>query len=163
MKVSKEEQKLTERIFGLRKSLSVLDHGIYPFHEEAKKILRDKIKELMNMKLPEHNNPITATETIHKDGITRVVHLKKEKYDVLIGRPSKWGNPFTHISNKHTLAQTIVGSRQEAIDRYRDWIIQQPELMNSLHELKGKTLGCWCKPAACHGDVLIELIEQHCK
>lgn len=159
MKVSKEELKLTERIFSLRTSLSLLGHGIYPFHQEAKQILRDKIKELMNKKLPEQ----TEESDIMYSGITRVVHCKKEKYDVNIGRPSKWGNPFTHITNKHTMAQTIVGSRQEAIEKYREWILQQPELINSLHELKGKTLGCWCKPAACHGDILIELIAQHCK
>lgn len=29
-----------------------------------------------------------------------------------------------------------------------------------LLELKGKRLGCWCKPAPCHGDVLVELIEE---
>jgi len=27
----------------------------------------------------------------------RVVHCKREPYDVYIGRGSKWGNPFTHI------------------------------------------------------------------
>jgi hypothetical protein len=26
--------------------------------------------------------------------MTKVVHCKKEKYDIYIGRPSKWGNPF---------------------------------------------------------------------
>ena len=29
--------------------------------------------------------------------MTKVVHCKKELYDVYIGRPSKWGNPFSHI------------------------------------------------------------------
>ena len=27
--------------------------------------------------------------------------------------------------------------------------------MDSLLELKGKTLGCWCKPEDCHGDILV--------
>ena len=26
-------------------------------------------------------------------------------------------------------------------------------------ELKGKVLGCWCKPASCHGDVIAEIID----
>lgn len=30
--------------------------------------------------------------------------------------------------------------------------------MAALPELKGR-LGCWCKPEACHGDVLVELLE----
>lgn len=92
--------------------------------------------------------------------MSKVVHFKKEPYDVYIGRPSKWGNPFTHIDDKHTLAEFIVGSRQEAITKYREWILNNPKLLNDLHELKGKILGCWCKPQSCHGDVLIELIEK---
>jgi hypothetical protein len=90
----------------------------------------------------------------------KVVHCKKEPYDVYIGRPSKWGNPFTHIKDKKTKAEFIVETRDEAVDKYRDWILSNPELLKDLHELKGKTLGCWCKPKSCHGDVLIELIDK---
>jgi hypothetical protein len=86
----------------------------------------------------------------------KVVHCKKEPYDVYIGRPSKWGNPFTHIKDKKTKAEFIVETRDEAVDKYRDWILSNPELLKDLHELKGKTLGCWCKPKSCHGDVLIK-------
>ena len=31
---------------------------------------------------------------------------------------------------------------------------------NDLEELEGKTLGCWCKPKTCHGDVLVELVND---
>ena len=43
---------------------------------------------------------------------------------------------------------------------YREWIMQQTDLLADLHELKGKTLGCWCKPRWCHGDVLAELADR---
>lgn len=79
----------------------------------------------------------------------RIVHHRKEAYDVYIGRPSKWGNPFE---------VGIDGTRSECIAKYREWIKKQPELMASLPELSGKVLGCWCKPSACHGDVLVELV-----
>lgn len=46
------------------------------------------------------------------------------------------------------------------IKRYRDYIIHNKKLMNDLHELEGKVLGCWCKPKACHGDVLVELVSE---
>lgn len=85
----------------------------------------------------------------------KVVHCKRDKFDVYVGRPSKWGNPFTH--KDATVAQFRVATRDDAVSAYREWIQNQPQLMNALHELKGKTLGCWCKPAACHGDVLLEL------
>lgn len=78
---------------------------------------------------------------------TTVVHCKKSSYDVYIGRPVKWGNPFKF------------GTREQNIARYETWIKTQPELMSALHELKGKVLGCWCAPKACHGDVLARLAD----
>lgn len=81
---------------------------------------------------------------------TRVVHCKREKHDVYIGRSSKWGNPF--VVGKD-------GTREQVIEKYRHWLMTQPALLAALPELKGKTLGCWCSPQACHGDVLAELAE----
>lgn len=91
----------------------------------------------------------------------KVVHCKKEPYDVYIGRGSKWGNPYSH--KEGTQAKFIVASRKEAIEKYREYILNSPELLNCLHELRGQTLGCWCKPKACHGDVLVELVEERFK
>lgn len=93
--------------------------------------------------------------------MTSVVHCQKEKYDVYIGRPSKWGNPFTHIKEKETLAEFLVDTREEAINKYREYILSKPELLNDLHELDGKILGCWCKPKSCHGDILLELLTKN--
>jgi len=92
--------------------------------------------------------------------MTTVVNIKTDEYDVLISRPSKWGNPYTHIKDKNTQAEFIVSSRKEAIDKYREYILNSPDLLNDLHELKGKRLGCFCKPKSCHGDILVELIEK---
>jgi hypothetical protein len=94
--------------------------------------------------------------------MNKVVHCKKSQHDVYIGRPSKWGNPFTHIKDGKTLAKFIVASRQEAIAKYRDWITtgEGQFLLKDLHELKGKTLGCWCAPLQCHGEVLVELANK---
>ncbi len=82
---------------------------------------------------------------------TTVVHCKKESYDVYIGRPSKWGNPFTIGKD---------GDREEVIRKYIDWLESQPKLLAAIHELKGKVLGCWCSPNACHGDVLAEIANN---
>lgn len=81
----------------------------------------------------------------------RVVHCKKEPFDVYIGRGSKWGNPF--IVGKH-------GDRAEVISKYEMYIMTRPDLVASLPELAGKTLGCWCKPKACHGDILKIMVED---
>jgi hypothetical protein len=81
-----------------------------------------------------------------------VVHCKNEPFDVYIGRPSKWSNPFRMGKD---------GSREDVIEKYRHWKLANPSLMAHLRsELKGKTLGCWCKPNACHGDVLAELADK---
>ena len=78
--------------------------------------------------------------------------------DVYIGRAcyrggwklpqSIWHNPFS--VNKF--------GREKSIELYRQYILETPGLMSQLHTLQGKTLGCWCKPLACHGDVLVELV-----
>lgn len=88
----------------------------------------------------------------------KVVHCKKEPFDVYIGRPSIWGNPYSHKDG--TKAQFRVSTIQEAIEKYRDYILGNPELLSRLPELAGKTLGCWCKPGPCHGDVLLELANS---
>ena len=77
-----------------------------------------------------------------KDCECTVVHCKKEPYDVYIGRPSKWGNPFTHIKDGKTLAKYVVNSRYEAIEAYREWITNGDGkyLIKDLPELKNKTL-----------------------
>ncbi|WP_078598587.1 DUF4326 domain-containing protein [Evansella clarkii] len=81
----------------------------------------------------------------------------KEAFDVYIGRGSKWGNPFSHRSD--TKAKHKTETREEAVASYREWIQTQPDLLADLHELKGKKLCCYCKPKACHGDVLAELAD----
>lgn len=87
-----------------------------------------------------------------------VVHCKKEKYDVYIGRPSDWGNPFSH--QKGTMAQFQVATRDEAVDKFKEWLLGNEELLARIGELKGKVLGCWCAPQRCHGDVLAELANS---
>lgn len=91
---------------------------------------------------------------------TKVVNKYKDSYDVYIGRGSKWGNPFTHRDTK-TKAKYKVASRAESVASFKDYITEGDgqHLLNDLHELKGKTLGCFCKPQACHGDILAELAD----
>ena len=81
----------------------------------------------------------------------KVVHCKKSAFDVYIGRPSKWGNPFEIGKD---------GTRSQVIQKYEDWIQTQPELMDALPELKGKILGCWCTPKPCHGEILKKLVDN---
>ena len=80
---------------------------------------------------------------------TTVVHIG-DGYDVFIGRPSKWGNPYK-IGRDGTREQVIAKYRATISDKDRE-VIQQ--------ELKGKRLGCFCAPEPCHGDVLAEIADE---
>jgi len=83
--------------------------------------------------------------------LTRVVNIRKEEYDVFIGRPSKWGNPYVIGRD---------GSREEVIEKYKEYLLRQPRLLRDLPELKGKRIGCYCSPLPCHGDVLVLLYTE---
>jgi hypothetical protein len=84
--------------------------------------------------------------------LENVVHIKKAPYDVYVGRPSKWGNPYSHKPG--TLAEFKVRTRKEAIEKFEQYLLNNKELMRDLPALRGKVLGCWCKPKPCHGDIL---------
>jgi hypothetical protein len=91
---------------------------------------------------------------------SKVVNIKDgEPYDTYIGRGSKWGNPFSH--QKNTMALYEADTREEAIQFYETWLREQPELMTAIKkELKGKVLACFCKPLACHGDILLKIANE---
>ena len=98
--------------------------------------------------------------------MTNVIHIKdtprQYKSDpdyVYIGRGSKWGNPYC-IKGAHPEYPWIPMSRNQVCDLYKEYLVLKPELMAALHELKGKTLVCFCKPKACHGDILAEFAER---
>lgn len=72
--------------------------------------------------------------------MTKVVHCKKEPYDVLIDRTTKWGNPF----NIGMVYKGKKLTREDVISVHRDWFLYSDkghELQKDLHELKGKVLG----------------------
>ena len=85
---------------------------------------------------------------------TRVVNKYHEAYDVYIGRGSIFGNPFCIGKD---------GNRTDVIKKYKVWFYER--LKDRLFEqavqgLRGKKLGCFCKPLACHGDVIKEYLNE---
>ena len=93
---------------------------------------------------------------------TTVVNRKTSTFDVYIGRGSKCGNKFTHRADLVEKNPDLVlcTSRGEAVAKYERWLNHQHALLASLGELKGKRLGCYCAPLACHGDVLARLADR---
>lgn len=83
-----------------------------------------------------------------------VVDKRYAPYDVDITRSGKWGNPF-RIG--------VDGDRATVIQMYRAYLLTKPNLLEDLHELANKRLGCVCAPRPCHGDVLRELVRRNVK
>lgn len=91
---------------------------------------------------------------------TRVVNISKGfVYDVYIGRAGQgqdgyFGNPFK-------LGEI---GREGVLRLYRDWFYRMLEkdleFKCRVHKLKGKVLGCFCKPLQCHGDVIVEYLNN---
>jgi len=91
---------------------------------------------------------------------TKVVNIHADKYDVYIGREGKgqdgyFGNPFRLRNGEQ---------RGATIEKYKKYFYERletdAEFKRQVHELKGKTLGCFCKPDACHGDVIAEYLNN---
>ncbi len=87
---------------------------------------------------------------------TRVVNRYKEAFDIYIGRGSLFGNPFPI---------TATQSRIQVILDYKDYLYDraetEPFFRKQLLSLRGKTLGCYCKPLPCHGDVIAQWLLEH--
>lgn len=121
------------------------------------------------------DNPIWSTHlcgTCNRESDpARVVRLRRRKdgtvvqnADVYIGRECRlggwnldasiWGNPFK-LPKKATAEQV-----QDVLRKYEDHVRSQPVLMARVHELAGRTLGCFCAPKPCHGHVLAKLVHE---
>jgi len=77
------------------------------------------------------------------------------KGSVYIGRikPPKPQNPF---ANLYEIGKD--GNRAEVIEKYRAWLMTQPELIERIKfALKGRDLVCFCAPLECHGDLLLKI------
>ena len=84
----------------------------------------------------------------------RVVHCKRDPYDVYIGRGghgAKWGNPF--VIGQH-------GTRDEVIAKYEAWLPTQPALLALIKKQHGKDWSCWCAPLPCHCDINLEIAKE---
>ena len=85
----------------------------------------------------------------------KVVNIKKEEYDVYIGRGSPFGNPY-RIG--------VDGTRDEVIEKYKKYFYSRLEcdivFKCMVQELRNKVLGCHCKLKNCHCDIIKEYVEK---
>ncbi len=100
--------------------------------------------------------------------ITRAVNLRTTKFDVYIGRAGKgqdgyFGNPFV-VGRVCSRCKKLHGNGDSTLACYKAYMLERiakdEEFKQRLLALKGKALGCFCKPAGCHGDVIAEWVES---
>ncbi len=100
----------------------------------------------------------------HNKGYCCKIVSKKsgKKFDLYCGRGSIFGNPYTHIKNKKTLAKFIVNTREESIQKFKEYVPTNTELINNLYLLDNKILQCYCDfpNEDCHCRILLELREK---
>lgn len=80
---------------------------------------------------------------------------------------SVWENPYNGRAVKRDHPKwTKRQVHQELVKKYQIYIrgkLSSGEIpWSELRKLKKKTLGCWCKPLPCHGDVLVALVNRYC-
>lgn len=82
-----------------------------------------------------------------------VVFIDGQRYPP---QDSIWANPFKINSQN---------DRYDVLKKYKEYIIDKLESRQisyrQLLKLRGKVLGCWCKPEPCHGDILIKLLKDY--
>jgi len=99
-------------------------------------------------------------KSLNQAGYRDLEHWLRDPNHVYIGRDmthyvkgavgSKWQNPFN--VKKY--------GRDGCLEKFREHILERDDLLADLESLRGKTLGCWCHPEGCHGDILVELINE---
>jgi hypothetical protein len=87
--------------------------------------------------------------------VKRVRGWRKPEGAIYVGRPSKWGNPYSVTEH----------GREQAVHLYREHLAGMPkeERDKLLEPLRTATaLCCWCKPSElCHADVLLAYLNNN--
>ena len=101
--------------------------------------------------------------------MTSAVNLYRARYDVYIGRAGKgqdgyFGNPV-RIGATCTFCGKFHADGGSTLPCFTNYFLtrleKDPEFKRRIVALKGKTLGCFCKPKPCHGDVIAAWVEKN--
>lgn len=98
---------------------------------------------------------------------TKVVNTYKEKYSIFIGRSRTeelhFGNPIYVGKGKTTIGKVEVANLYECLKAFNDWLDgtahqdvepkRRQWILDKLETLRNETIGCFCKPKGCHGDI----------
>ena len=134
--------------FGSEKeAMKNVTHAIL-FQDEERNCYFILYNELLDRKIPTRTINLKITKVSNKD--------LGDSYDIYIGRGTLWGNPY-QMGKEGTRDEVIAKFAYDFDNRY----FKLPEKFDeNIEKLRGKTLGCHCKPAACHGDVIANFLNS---
>lgn len=115
---------------------------------DSGKLFTETIAALRAHRVPCKVVGLQLTSVVNKD--------KGESFDVYIGRGTIWGNPYP-IGRE--------GDREEVLRKYQYDFDRRLLRFFENHDknveaIRGKVLGCHCKPSACHGDILANYVNS---
>ena|SRR5713226_331526 len=91
---------------------------------------------------------------------TVVVNINKEGFDVYVGCAGRGEDGY--LGNPFRMGSGI--SREDAVQKFQKYFTERiqkdPEFKRRVLALTGKRLGCFCKPKACHGDVIADWLTK---
>lgn len=130
-----------------KEALNFVTHAIL-FQDEERNCFFTLYDELLNNGVPTRLINLKITKVSNKDA--------GDSYDVYIGRGTLWGNPY-QMGKEGTRDEVIAKFAYDFEKRF----LKLPEKFDeNIEKLRGKTLGCHCKPAACHGDVIASYLNS---
>jgi hypothetical protein len=119
-------------------------------------VFLDEIAKIEQLKIPLRRIHICITRVINIKTDTKFAGIKSNAEYEYIGRGSYWGNPYSMFAEGD--------SREEVIRKYKydfDYEKFPKKEKSEVYKLAGKRLGCFCKPDACHGDILADFLNQY--
>lgn len=118
------------------------------------KLINVKVKYLREIYDKEYNIEkwINNKNNLYIGRRNRIFIKLKDNKKIFHLKNSKYYNPFK--IDKDT-------SRKDVVKKYELYAREKFAKEEILNDLNNKTLGCWCYPEDCHGNVLIKLFNEY--
>lgn len=96
---------------------------------------------------------------------TRLLNISNhetDKVDVYISDANE-SVRFDESPLRNPFDESEIGTL-ESMENYRLYFyrryLEEPEFRKLVHQLEGETLGCWCYPDFCHGQVIVDFVRD---
>lgn len=102
----------------------------------------------------------------NKEADTKLINVKNsdpDEMDFYIGEKHKSYDLDESVLN-NPFDKSEIG-REVAVKHYKMYLyrryLEEEKFRKLLHSLEGETLGCLCYPKRCHGEVIVDLLNEH--